>query len=283
MKRTASSWSWRIRGRELEAPGTLVMGILNLTPDSFSDGGKYLDREKAFLHALEMVRQGADLMDLGAESTRPGAKPVSAGEEWDRLYPVLKRLVSNLSVPLSVDTTKPEVAKAAFEEGAHILNDVSGLAAGPELAHLARDFGAGLILMHRRGNPETMHSLAHYEDVTVEVLAELRVSMELALEGGVGREQLVVDPGLGFAKTAEHNLKILDELEQFHSLGLPLMLGPSRKSFIGEVTGRNASERIYGTAAVCAWAIMKGVRILRVHDVAQVKDTIRMIEAIQGD
>jgi len=257
------------------------MGVLNLTPDSFSDGGRFLYPEKAVEHALHLVREGADLLDLGAESTRPGAEPVSEDEEWRRLEPVLLLLAGKTTVPLSIDTTKPKIARCALAAGAHIINDVSGLA-DPQMADVVRTFGAGLILMHRRGNPKTMQSLTHYEDTVAEILKELRAGIDRALQAGIVREQLVIDPGLGFAKDAGQNIEILRELGQFHSLGLPVLLGPSRKSFIGKVTGREIGDREYGTAAVAGYAVTKGVHILRVHDVGAARDAVRITRAIQG-
>jgi len=273
---------WKIRDKEIHLTRPQLMGVLNLTPDSFSDGGRYFDPDLAVARAARMVEEGADILDLGGESTRPGAYPVSAEEEWRRLEPVLRRLSGKISVPISIDTTKPEVAEAALRAGAHIVNDVSGLAEGPRLAKVVRDFGAGLVLMHRRGNPETMQSLTQYEDVVSEVLEELRSSIDCATEAGVCPEQIVVDPGLGFAKTPEQNLEILSQLEKFHALGFPVLLGPSRKSFIGKITGREIGEREYGTAAIVAHAVRKGVQILRVHEVGAMRDVVRMTEAIEG-
>lgn len=260
------------------------MGILNLTPDSFSDGGRFLGPEKAVSRALQMVEEGADILDLGGESTRPGAQPVRMEEELSRIFPVLKCLRREADLPISIDTTKPEVAKICLEEGAHIINDVSGLReGGAEMAEVIRSFGAGLILMHRRGNAQTMQSLADYEDVVTEVMEELHGSMKRALDGGLSEEQLVVDPGLGFAKATEHNIQILKSLERFHALGRPILLGPSRKSFIGEITGRGVGEREYGTAAVVAMAVEKGVHLLRVHEVKPMRDVVRTMEILCGD
>lgn len=258
------------------------MGILNLTPDSFSDGGRYSDPDHAVARAVRMAEEGAGIIDLGGESTRPGARPVSAQEEWRRLEPVLLGLQGKVSVPVSIDTTKPEVAEKALRAGAHIINDVSGLSEGPALAEIVRDFGAGLILMHRRGTPETMQSLAHYEDVVAEVLEELRASMDRAKAAGTACEQIVVDPGLGFAKTPGQNVEILSQLEKFHALGCPVLLGPSRKSFIGKITGREIGEREYGTAAVVTHAVLKGIQMLRVHEIGAMRDVVRMAEAIEG-
>lgn len=274
---------WQIRSGKILAVRPLIMGILNLTPDSFSDGGLFLKPEDALRRALEMTAEGADLLDLGAESTRPGASAVGTQEEIARLIPVLKALKREISVPLSIDTTKAEVAKACLDEGADIINDVSGLReSGAGMARTVRQTGAGLILMHRRGTPETMQTLTAYRDVVKDTAAELRSCFEFALQEGIHPQQLAVDPGLGFAKTAEQNLELLAGLEAFQSFGRPVVLGPSRKSFIGKMTGREPLEREFGTAAVCAYAILKKVQILRVHSVGPIKDVVSMIKAIQG-
>lgn len=275
---------WQIKRRTINLQRPSLMGILNLTPDSFSDGGKWTDCEKAFERAVQMAEEGADFLDLGGESTRPGAAAVSASEELNRILPSLKRIRRELDIPISIDTTKPEVAKICLEEGADIINDVSGLNdSGREMADLIRQHQAGLILMHRRGHPADMQSLAHYDDVRSDVADELESSYQSALKWGLDENQIVLDPGLGFAKTTEHNLQILKSLDRFFSLGRPLLLGPSRKSFIGDITGRPTAERGYGTAAVAAWAVLKGVQILRVHDVKAARDVAVMIEAITGD
>lgn len=259
------------------------MGVLNLTPDSFSDGGLFEQIDKAVERAHRMASEGADILDLGAESTRPGAKPVSAEEEIQRVVPVLRELKKGKLPRISIDTTKPEVARACLDEGADIINDVSGLRdSGSEMARLVRDSGAGLILMHRRGTPETMQSMTDYGDVAAQTLAELRGSFEKALCEGVRPEQLAVDPGLGFAKTAEQSLELLASIEVFHAFARPVVVGPSRKSFIGKVTGRVPSERDFGTAAAAAYAVLKGIQIIRVHAVEPMKDVVRVIQAIQG-
>lgn len=275
--------NWLVRGHLLAMEKTLLMGVLNVTPDSFSDGGRYLDPGSAAAHALRLMEEGADLLDLGAESTRPGADPVSTEEELERLLPVLDRLVGHVPIPISIDTTKFEVARACLERGAHIINDVSGLKeSGRSMAEVVRGFQAGLILMHRRGSPRTMQTLCQYKDVAGEVIEELSQSVEAALEAGLRREAIAVDPGLGFAKTAEQNLELLRELERFHVFERPLVLGPSRKSFVGAVTGRGVEERLFGTGAVAALAVAKGVHILRVHDVAAMRDVVKVAEAIEG-
>lgn len=272
---------WKIRQNTVSFGRTLLMGILNITPDSFFDGGCYLDPDVACAQAVRLVEKGADILDLGAESTRPGALPVTEKEESGRLLPVLKRIRKEVSVPLSIDTVKPQVAKKCLEAGADIINDVSGLKrSGPEMAKVVREFGAGLVLMHSRGTPETMQTLADYDDVVPDVMKELRESIRLATDAGIERERIVIDPGLGFAKTAEQNLEILKKITMFHELGFPLLAGPSQKSFIGKVTDREAEDRTFGTAACVAACIRGGVQILRVHEVGAMRDVIRMTEAI---
>ena len=274
---------WRIRSREISCNHrTLIMGILNITPDSFSDGGRFMKPDEALLRALQMEKEGADFLDIGAESTRPGASPVSSEDELDRLLPVLEALHLKIKIPISIDTTKAKVAEVCLQRGAKIINDVSGLGvSGKKMAEVVRDFEAGLILMHRRGMPGDMQSFAHYADVVEEVLAELRQSMELAFQCGVEAEQLVVDPGLGFSKDAEQNFILLAGIERFHELKRPVLLGPSRKSFLGKVTGRPVEDREYATAAAAVYAVMKQVQILRVHEVGAIRDAVSTAEAIR--
>ncbi len=273
---------WKIRQNTVSFGRTLLMGILNITPDSFSDGGRYLDPEAAGAQALKLVEEGANILDLGAESTRPGALPVTDQEEWERLLPVLKRIRKEVLVPISIDTVSPEVAKKSLEAGADIINDVSGLKrSGPDMAKIVKKFGAGLVLMHSRGTPETMQTFASYGDVVADVMTELRESIRVATDAGIDREQIVVDPGLGFAKTTEQNLEIMKDLGAFHGLELPVMLGPSRKSFIGQVTGQEVDEREFGTAACVASAVMHGIQIVRVHDVKAMRDVVRVTESIK--
>ena len=260
------------------------MGILNITPDSFFDGGRYLDPDAAGAQALRLVEEGADILDLGAESTRPGALPVTSPEELKRLLPVLARVRKEVQVPISIDTVRPEVARECLEAGADIINDVSGLKrSGTDMAKVVKKFGAGLVLMHSRGTPETMQSMTRYEDVAIDVMDELRESVRIAADAGIERERIVVDPGLGFSKTPEQNLEILKKIGIFRELGFPVLAGPSRKSFIGKVTGREAKDRMLGTAACVAACVKEGVQILRVHDVGGMRDVVLMTEAIKGD
>jgi len=273
---------WKIRQNTVSFDRTILMGVLNITPDSFSDGGHFLDSKAAHARALQMIQEGVDILDLGAESTRPGAQPITAKEELERLLPVVELLQKEKRIPISIDTAKPEVAKKCLEAGADIINDVSGLKrSGVEMAKVVKKFGAGLVLMHSRGTPETMQGLTDYKDLLAEILGELRDSIEIATKAGVEREQIVIDPGLGFSKTAEQNLEILRNLKAFQGLGFPVMLGPSRKSFIGHVTGREVGDREFGTAACVAMAVEQGVQILRVHEVKAMRDVARVTEAIK--
>jgi dihydropteroate synthase len=258
-----------------------VVGILNVTPDSFSDGGAFLDPERAAVQAHAMAVAGADLIDIGGESSRPGAAPVPAVEERRRILPVLRRLARELAVPLSVDTRKPEVAEAALAEGAVLINDPSGLAAGERMAALAARAGAGLVVMHTRGTPETMMRLAEYADLVGEVRRFLAERAALAEAAGVPREGLVVDPGLGFAKAAGHTLALLRDLAALTDLGYPVLVGPSRKAFIGRILGLPERDRLEGTAAAVAAAVLHGARLIRVHDVLPMVRVIRVAEAIR--
>ena len=267
----------------------LVMGILNLTPDSFSDGGRYDDPERAVERALEMQEQGADLIDLGGESTRPGARSISVEEEAARVLPVLARLGGRLRIPLSIDTTKSRVARKAIELGVEIINDVSGLRVDETLADVAAESGAALILMHSRGTPANMQQLPPISDLFPEVLGGLAESIRQAESRGVALEKIMVDPGIGFGKTPEQNLELIDRLDRLvEAFGLPVLLGTSRKSFIKLTLDRllaterreAASERLIGTAASMVIGLLRGARIFRVHDVAETVALIRLTEAI---
>lgn len=271
---------WRFSGREMTFEKIRIMGILNVTPDSFSDGGEFFSKRKAVERALQMEEEGADLIDIGGESTRPGARPVSEEEELERVLPVVTELCLRTSLPISIDTTKSRVAEACLHAGAHIINDVSGLDAFHAMAPLARQFEAGLILMHRRGTPETMQRLAHYDDVVEEVFRELDQAFQETGQTGLNPEQVVLDPGIGFSKTAPHNLEILNHLDRFHSWGRPILVGPSRKSFIGNLTGKEPLHRDWGTAAAVALAAARGANILRVHHVAAMADVVKVAQSI---
>ena len=262
---------------------TLVMGIVNVTPDSFADGGACSDPGQAADRALALEAAGADLLDVGGESTRPGAEPVPAREELRRIVPVLERLAGRAGVPISVDTYKAAVARAALDHGAAMINDVSGLAAGPALAAVAAGAGAPLVLMHNRGGSRDMYRRAAYRDVGAEVAAELRAVVGRAVAAGVPREQIVVDPGLGFAKRAEATLAALAELPSLRSLDRPILVGPSRKSFLTAALGaRRPAGREWGTAAAVAAAVWLGAHVVRVHEVAAQVDVVRVADAIRA-
>jgi dihydropteroate synthase len=270
-----------MRGRRLVLDPPLVMGVLNVTPDSFSDGGRYLDPDAAVRHALEMADEGADIIDIGAESSRPGAQPVSESEELRRLIPVVREVCRRVVVPVSVDTTKAGVARAALDAGAAIVNDISACQADPAMLPVVADAGAGLVLMHMQGTPQTMQRAPHYRSVVDEVREFLRERLQIAVRAGVAAEQILLDPGIGFGKNLEHNLALLARLDALHSLGRPILVGVSRKSFIGEVLGRGLDDRLMGTAAAVAAAVSRGARVVRVHDVKAMRDVVRMTDAIR--
>jgi len=259
---------------------TAVVGVLNVTPDSFSDGGRSLDRARAIDRAIEMEAEGADVIEIGGESTRPGSESVSVEAELTRLMPVLQGLSGRLRVPISIDTRKSEVARAALDLGAALINDVSALRFDPDLAGVVSGAGAGLVLMHMRGAPATMQRTPPSEDVFPEIISDLRTAIAAAATGGIPSESLIVDPGLGFGKSLEQNLEILNHLNRLESLGLPIMAGPSRKSFIGKLTGRGVTERVFGTAASVAAAIIRGAHLVRVHDVKEMVDVARVTDAV---
>lgn len=274
---------WKFKGRQISFEQPRIMGVVNVTPDSFSDGGQFILPEPAVEKALALVEDGADILDLGGESTRPGAQEVSPEEELARLLPVLKRLRSQTSVPISIDTTKTEVARACLDAGADIINDVSGLEfSGGRMAETVRRYDAGLVIMHRRGTPETMQAFTRYHDLVQEVVSELEVSIDKALSCGLSLEHVVIDPGLGFSKTAEQSFEILARIEEFFKWQRPVLVGASRKSFLGKVTGRRAEERDAATAAVSAYAAMKKIHIVRVHNVKATRDAFAVIQSIQG-
>jgi dihydropteroate synthase len=270
-------------GRILE-PGvrTLVVGVLNVTPDSFSDGGRHYDAGRAIDRALQMESDGADIIEVGGESTRPGAEPVSAREEIERIGPVLRGLAGRLRVPVAVDTYKSEVARAAIDMGASILNDVSALRFDPALADVAARARAPIILMHMRGDPATMQVMPPSPDIFAEIESDLQKAISEASRRGVGNGQIIIDPGIGFGKTLEQNLEIINNLDRFEYFDLPVMIGTSRKSFIGRLTGRLADDRIFGTAASVAVSITRGAHLVRVHDVKEMAEVARISDAITG-
>ncbi|MGH7589598.1 MAG: dihydropteroate synthase [Gemmatimonadota bacterium] len=263
-----SSRVWRIRGGSLSiGSAPLLMGVLNVTPDSFSDGGLYLSATEAIGHGLEMIEEGADLLDVGGESTRPGAPPVDPAKELDRVLPVVEGLVARTGVPISVDTTKLEVAREAVAAGAHVLNDVSALRFDPGLADLAAATGVGLVLMHMRGEPRTMQDDPRSDDLLGEIGAILRQAAGRAQAAGVDREAIVLDPGLGFGKTVRDSYRLLASLERLRELGYPLLIGHSRKTFLDPERTREPAERLPESLAAGILAALGGAAILRVHDV----------------
>ncbi|HEU4383595.1 MAG TPA: dihydropteroate synthase [Anaeromyxobacteraceae bacterium] len=273
--------SIRIGSRAFAPPGPFLVGVLNVTPDSFSDGGRFLDPRAAVDQALRLADEGADLVDLGGESTRPGAPPVPAEEERRRVLPVLERLAARgFAVPISVDTSKAEVARAALSSGAALVNDVTGLA-DPEMARAVAEAGVPVVLMHMRGTPADMQSRARYADVVAEVRAELAAALARAAAAGVPAERAILDPGIGFAKDAGHSLRLLARLGDLSPLGRPLLVGPSRKSFIGQVAGAPVGERLPGTLAAVAAAVLGGAAFLRVHDVAAARQAAAVAAAIR--
>ncbi len=280
--RARSAYCWKLAGgRFLDIEGRpRLMGILNVTPDSFSDGGLYQSTSSALEHAELMLEQGAEIIDVGGESTRPGAGTVSAAEEIDRVVPVVDELIRRTNVAVSIDTTKADVAKAALDAGACIINDISGLSFDPEMARLAAEREAGLVIMHIRGTPRDMQTNPSYSDTVAEVSMELRQCVLTALDAGVLPERIVIDPGIGFGKRAEDNLRLLGSVGELRSLGFPLLLGCSRKSFLGEITGSGARQRVIETTASSAMAAMYGVSVLRVHDVAENKACLDIVQAV---
>jgi dihydropteroate synthase len=258
---------------------THVMGIINVTPDSFSDGGRFFDHEAAVATGIQMAEDGADFLDVGGESTRPGSEPVSADQEIDRVVPVIKRLVGEVDVPISVDTRKAEVARAAVDAGAAMVNDVTA-GSDPEMFDAVRRSDAGMVLMHMRGDPKTMQRLTDYGDVVSEVRGSLAERVDAALAAGIDRERLAIDPGLGFAKTGEQNFLLMREIGVFLDLGRPVLVGPSRKSFIGTVLGTEVDQRLEGTAGAVAWLAGQGAHIVRVHDVKEMVRVVRVVDAI---
>ena len=262
--------------------GTLVMGVLNVTPDSFSDGGLYFDVDAAVAHGLEMVEQGAAMLDVGGESSRPGSARVSTEEQIRRAIPVIKQLAGQVSVPISIDTYRPDVAAAALDAGASMVNDITALA-DEKMVRLVAERGPAIVLMHMQGTPETMQSDPHYENVTQEVLDFLLERACRAEAAGITRDRICLDPGIGFGKTTAHNLQLLREIDQFVATGYTVLIGTSRKRFIGQITGRTEpSDRIHGTGATIAHCAARGVAIVRVHDVSAAVDVVKMIRAINS-
>jgi dihydropteroate synthase len=270
----------QLKDRRLGLDHPLVMGIVNVTPDSFFDGGRFCDPQEAVAHAVRLVEEGADLLDIGAESTRPGALPVDEEEELLRLIPVVSAVAKAVSVPVSVDTSKAAVARAAIDAGAVMVNDVTALRGDKAMAEVVAKTGAGLVLMHMKGTPESMQRAPHYDDVVDDVARFLGERARFAMDRGVRHERIVLDPGIGFGKSLAHNVDLLANLHAFLQLGFPILVGPSRKGFIGQLARRSVEGRAWGTAAVVALAVEQGVSILRVHDVTEMKDVVTVAGAI---
>ncbi len=273
----------KLRGRDYHLGSrTLVMGILNVTPDSFSDGGQFYEHEVAVQHALRMVEEGADILDVGGESTRPGAELISEQEELDRVIPVIEAVRRATDVPISIDSSKSGVARAALDAGADMLNDVSALRIDPGIAILAAEWGVPLCLMHMLGMPKTMQVNPEYGDLMGEIVAFLRVRAQVALDAGADPAAILVDPGIGFGKTVEHNLEIIRRLRELTGVGYAVLIGPSRKSFIGKVLDVPEGERLEGTAAAVALSIANGAGVVRVHDVKEMVRVARLADAVAG-
>ncbi len=271
---------WWCRDRGLSLDHTLIMGILNVTPDSFSDGGRYLQIDRAVEQGLRLIEEGADLLDIGGESTRPGSMPVDEKEEARRVVPVLRELSRQTSVPLSVDTYKSGIARQALAEGACVVNDISGLTFDPRMAEVIAQAQAGLVIMHMKGTPRDMQLEPFYTDVVREVRAFLRSRKEAALAAGIPENRIVVDPGIGFGKRQQDNLTLLCRLDQLN-LGSPILVGPSRKSFIGAILNLPPEERLHGTAAAVTAAVLQGADVVRVHDVKEMKQAVAVAEALR--
>lgn len=256
------------------------MGIVNVTPDSFSDGGQYIARDAAITHARALIAQGADILDIGGESTRPGAKPVSEQDEMERVLPVVSALANDGAV-VSIDTQKPQVAKAAVKAGAQIWNDVSALSYQPDSIKMAAALGCKVVLMHMRGTPQTMQAAPSYRNVVAEVLTYLKNRVAEALRAGVARENIIIDPGIGFGKRLEDNLDLLQNLDDFHMLGYPVLLGASRKRFIGMLDKSSVDNRLGGSLAAALWGASMGAQYIRVHDVAETAQALKVWHAIR--
>jgi dihydropteroate synthase len=275
---------WRLPDRVLSiGRRPLVMGIVNVTPDSFSDGGLYADEDAAVAHGLRLIEEGADLLDIGGESTQPGAEPVPLGEELRRVVPVVKQLANRIVVPLSIDTSKAEVARACLAAGASIVNDVTALAGDPAMGDVAKAAKAGVILMHMRGTPQTMQHDPHYDDVVADVSLFLEERLQAAAKMGIAAQSVALDPGIGFGKKTAHNLQLVARLASLQRLGRPVCLGVSRKGFISRTLGQDGQSRLIGSLALLCHALSRNaVQIIRVHDVKETRDVVSMWEAIES-
>ncbi|MBU4426667.1 MAG: dihydropteroate synthase [Proteobacteria bacterium] len=260
---------------------TRVMGTLNVTPDSFSDGGQYLESNTAIERGITMAREGADIIDVGGESTRPYSRKITVSEELDRVVPVIEGLKKELAIPISIDTCKGEVAQGALKAGASMINDISALRFDPDMASIVAEAGVPVILMHMKGMPENMQKNPTYGDLIPEIFDFLEDAIERSVSAGIKRDLIIVDPGIGFGKTFDHNLKIIKELSRFEALERPVLLGTSNKAFIGHILGKEVYERDTGTMATIAYGVINGAHIVRVHNVRKAVETVRMIEAIR--
>ncbi|MCK5534478.1 dihydropteroate synthase [bacterium] len=259
---------------------TYIMGVLNITPDSFSDGGKYYTNcDKAIFCAQQMAEEGVDIIDIGGESSRPGAIPISEEEEKKRILPIIKKLTKKIKIPISIDTYKPGVARAAIMEGASLINDISGLQ-DEEMIKVINEFNVPVIIMHMQGSPQCMQENPQYKEVISDIISFFQERIQRAENNGISKENLILDPGIGFGKTTKHNLEILRRLEEFKILGCPLLIGTSRKRFIGDILELPVGQRLEGSLATCLWSIFKGINILRVHDVLSTVRAVRMVDAI---
>lgn len=274
---------WSVPGRDFRAGAMpFLMGILNVTPDSFSDGGRYAQVETAVAQGLKLIEEGADILDVGGESTRPQSTPVPEDEELRRVVPVIRRLAAETSTPISIDTTKSAVAKAALDAGAVIVNDISGLTFDPLMIDVCRSSGAAVVCMHIQGTPQTMQDDPHYEDVVTEVTAWLERRLEALESQGIARERICLDPGIGFGKTARHNLELLSHVGRFHEMKRPVLIGHSRKRFVGKILGRPVDERSLGTVGISLALACQGADILRLHDVRATRDALLAFRAVVG-
>ncbi|MDE0184527.1 MAG: dihydropteroate synthase [Candidatus Poribacteria bacterium] len=271
----------KCRGKQLVfGQRTLIMGVLNVTPDSFSESGRYFEVDSAIAHAKSMVKDGADIIDIGGESSRPGALSISANEELARILPVVEALASEIPVPISIDTCKAHVARLTLQAGAHIVNDISALNGDSDMASVISEMHAGLVLMHMKGNPRTMQHAPAYQNVTSEICLFFQDRIEEAEKNGIHPDCILIDPGIGFGKTTEHNLEILRRLRDFQPLNKPILIGTSNKSFIGKILDLPVNDRMEGTAATVAWAIAQGADVVRVHNVKAMRRVAQMTDAI---
>jgi len=260
---------------------TLIMGVVNVTPDSFSDGGQFLNPDNAITRIKTLLKSGADIIDIGGESTRPFSKPTTVKEELDRIMPVMQKIkAENINAIISIDTRKAEVAQEALKEGAHIINDISGLNFDQNMAGVIKEYDAGVIIMHSQGIPETMQSNPYYEDLINNILYSLEMSVKKALHLGISRDSIIIDPGIGFGKTLKHNLLVIKNLEKLKVLNFPIAIGVSRKAFIGEILKEKVENRLIGTIAASVMCIVNGANIIRTHDVNEIKQAIKISDAI---